>query len=191
MIVNRFLWSFVVKNVSCRKYVPSKICPILLLVENMSTLLLVENMSVDNMSVENMSIEKTTRCPCSWFHCKTTPWGTWHFTTERRKLYIGRGFAKRPWGTSVGEQVYSTRRMMKLNKLIMPFFNLRQSLPIIVNIRSFHISITIKMQNISRKNEDLLLGIQTVDCRMVDADKSTSHVAIFFNGVIGYHITKL
>ena len=62
MIVNRFLWSFVVKNVSCRKYVPSKICPILLLVENMSTLLLVENMSVDNMSVENMSVEKTSRC---------------------------------------------------------------------------------------------------------------------------------
>ena len=63
MIVNRFLWSFVVKNVSCRKYVPSKICPILLLVENMSTLLLVENMSFDNMSVENMSVEKTSRCP--------------------------------------------------------------------------------------------------------------------------------
>ena len=62
MIVNRFLWSYVVKNVSCRKYVPSKICPILLLVENMSTLLLVENMSVNNMSVENMSVEKTSRC---------------------------------------------------------------------------------------------------------------------------------
>ena len=71
------------------------------------------------------------------------------------------------------------------------FFQFETILPIIVNIRSFHISITIKMQNISRKNEDLLLGIQTVDCRMVDADKSTSHVAIFFNGVIGYHITKL
>ena len=60
----------------------------------------------------------------------------------------------------MGEQVYSTRRMMKLNKLIMPFFNLRQSLPIIVNIRSFHISITIKMQNISRKTKIFCLGFK-------------------------------
>ena len=59
--------------VCCQKCVlskicPSIICPILLLVENMSTLLLVENMSVDNlsvdnMSVENMTVEKTSRCP--------------------------------------------------------------------------------------------------------------------------------